>query len=418
MSRNSYKKMIVLAAAVVLISAGFARADKLSLQGKISKEVRIQLSDVTIAEALEKIGQKAGVKIVLSDEAVWKLPYGKATRMAVALQGPFAESLDEMLDTFFMRYAVGEEEITIYPRQELEHILGRPTAKQLELLRDIYTAPIGVYYFGQEQRSINEAIGRPILISPMSVLGQIDNLFRQLVGQESITTRQPRTRSSRVTVKERQAPEPNEAEPIELPTPVTLAQLLRQVEADRASAQETRWYISGMDFPGHTPEICVVDFSELRSLQRKQKIDVSYENERADKILRDLANRGKYELYINPNVSLEKNIISMSMENVTPVEAIKNICDMTGLIYSYDNYYIKIEGFRKKDSEQVKSTPSRRKESGDYIGKISVPMDGGKYFVEFMLRESDLTDELRKLRAEKMTEVLGEAPKQTAKPEK
>lgn len=34
-------------------------------------------------------------------------------------------------------------------------------------------------------------------------------------------------------------------------------------------------------------------------------------------------------------------------------------------------------------------------------------MDGGNYYVEFMLRESDLTEELKKLRAEKMQEILG-----------
>jgi len=33
-------------------------------------------------------------------------------------------------------------------------------------------------------------------------------------------------------------------------------------------------------------------------------------------------------------------------------------------------------------------------------------MDGGKYFIEFMLRESDLTEELKKLREEKIREIL------------
>jgi hypothetical protein len=37
-------------------------------------------------------------------------------------------------------------------------------------------------------------------------------------------------------------------------------------------------------------------------------------------------------------------------------------------------------------------------------------MDGGKYFLEFMLRESDLTEELKKLRTEKMKEILGDIP--------
>jgi hypothetical protein len=52
--------------------------------------------------------------------------------------------------------------------------------------------------------------------------------------------------------------------------------------------------------------------------------------------------------------------------------------------------------------------------SGEYVGKISIPMDGGRYFIEFMLRESDLTDELRQLRAERIKAIL--EPKPTAEP--
>ena len=51
-------------------------------------------------------------------------------------------------------------------------------------------------------------------------------------------------------------------------------------------------------------------------------------------------------------------------------------------------------------------------DSHDYVGKISIPMDGGKYYIEFMLRESDLTDKLKKLREEKIKEVLGKTPQQ------
>ncbi len=137
MNTKRFRKMVVLAVALVCISAGYVRADKLGLQEKLSKDVKIQLKDVTIAEALEKIGEKAGVTLVLSDEAAWKLPQGAATRLSVVLSGPLAESMTEMLNAFFMRYAVGHEEITIYPRPELEHILGRPTVGQLEVLKAI-----------------------------------------------------------------------------------------------------------------------------------------------------------------------------------------------------------------------------------------------------------------------------------------
>jgi len=36
-------------------------------------------------------------------------------------------------------------------------------------------------------------------------------------------------------------------------------------------------------------------------------------------------------------------------------------------------------------------------------------MDGGKYHIEFMLRESDLTEELKRLKMEKMREILGQS---------
>lgn len=45
---------------------------------------------------------------------------------------------------------------------------------------------------------------------------------------------------------------------------------------------------------------------------------------------------------------------------------------------------------------------------GNYVGKISIPMDGGRYFLEFMLRESDLPEELQKLRRQAIADVLAE----------
>ena len=56
MSAKSFRKMVVLAVVVIVVSAGYARADKPALQEKLSKDVKIQLKDVTIVEALEKIG--------------------------------------------------------------------------------------------------------------------------------------------------------------------------------------------------------------------------------------------------------------------------------------------------------------------------------------------------------------------------
>ena len=56
-------------------------------------------------------------------------------------------------------------------------------------------------------------------------------------------------------------------------------------------------------------------------------------------------------------------------------------------------------------SEKPKSAGSS---GGGYVGKISIPMVEGesKYYIEFMLRESDLTETLRKLREDKIKEIF------------
>jgi len=111
------------------------------------------------------------------------------------------------------------------------------------------------------------------------------------------------------------------------------------------------------------------------------------------------------------------------MQNTKLGQALRNVVSMVNgeiRIDTGDNI-IRIAGpiHEKKRPAPIATRMSRRpSESGkitrareDYVGKISIPMDGGKYYIEFMLRESDLTEELRKLRDEKMEQILGQPPK-------
>jgi hypothetical protein len=402
MNAKSLTKIVVLVVVSIGVCADFAWADKQQLQEKLSKDISIKLNNVTIAEALNKIGQKAELKIVLSDEAIWKLPYGDATRLSVTLGGPLADSMTEMLNAFFMRYAVGDDEITIYPRPELEHILGRPTAKQLELLKAIYTKTIKVYYLDEVQRTINAAIGQEILISPIEVQTQLNNFLLQLVGlvgKEGMFDKVVASGGRIVNLLRKRKLEPNEPTEYQLPTPVTLVQLLNQVYVDyNRGPTYTRWYISGMDFPGQTPEVHVVSSYEFTSLRLNQKIDISYKDETLGKIFQDLASRVGMDLVVAPGYNLYEHKLSASIQNVEIKQAILSIALMSGIECGIsEDGRIKLKG-ESKDSDKAISE--------GYVGKISIPMDGGKYYIEFMLRESDLTEELKKLRADKMKEIL------------
>jgi len=384
MRTKIFVRTALIVSALVFVPADLARADKPDLQARLSKSVKIELNDVTIAEALDKIGKKAGVKLVLSNEAAWKLPYGEATRLSVALDGPLAESLAEMLNIFFMRYVVGDGEITIHPRQELEHILGRPTAKQLELLRRIYTRPIRRYIHGAPERTINIVLDQEILISPIKKSSYFSTILSEL-RLDSV--------------------EPQAGEQFELATAITLVQLLAQVGP--------RWYISEMDFPNQIPEIRIVSTNEFLEAKLNQVVDISFHDERADTIIQRLANWTGMELFISKReTSWLEETITVEMQNVKLRQAIRNVVSTVdgGIsIYNDRKKGIYVDGpvhSRIPSSARRGTRPTKVKASeaggGDYVGKISIPMDGGKYFIEFMLRERDLTDELKALRAEKM----------------
>jgi hypothetical protein len=374
MNAQNLAKKLVVGIALVSFFTAYVWADKLQLQTGLGKDIKIQLRDVTIAEALEKIGQEAGVKFVLSDEAAWKLPQGEATRLSVMMQGPLADSMTEMLNAFFMRYAVGDEEITIYPRLELEHILGRPTAKQLELLRTIYTTTIDEYIHDNEPETIGRFLGEEVLLLPVEAYRKLRRPLAHLTAGEGFTR----------------------GHSYNLSTPVTLAQLLQSVTAT--------WYLSGMNFPNKIAEIRVVSEREFRDASLDQMVDVSFMDQTGSVVLGKLAKWAGMELVVrkeDPAWLREK--VSVHMQNTKLRQALRNVVSTLGgeVTISVEHNEIRIKGPIAADR------PAEETRSGsEYVGKISIPMEGGAYYIEFMLREKDLTDELKKLWQEKMKDIL------------
>ncbi len=374
MKAISLRKMVI-AIVIVGIGAGYARADKLQLQARLSKEVEFEFKDVTIAQALKKIGETAEVKIVLSDEAVWKLPYGEATRLSVSLNGSLSDSLTEMLNAFFMRYAVGNEEITIYPRAELEHIIGRPNAKQLELLKKIYSMKMSfdARFSAENVLSLIREAFEGISFLPYDVPQRMSEIFKMMSTDKGIA-------------------------------PVSFAVFLEQV-GDKYKTP--RWYLSGMNFPDQAPVIRMVNEVMFREAKLNQVVDISFKDETTDVIIQRLAGWTGMELFVNKKYpSWLEEEIAVNMQNVKLGQALRNIVSSVDgeVIIDFRRNYIEIRG--PEPSASLGLGAAKTSGGEGYVGKISIPMDGGKYFIEFMLRESDLTEELKKLREEKIREIL------------
>jgi len=380
MSAKNVGKVTPLAVAVVCVVIGYVRADKAQLLEKLNAHVEIQLKGVTIVEALDEIGQKAGLKLALSDEAVWKLPYGEATRLSVTLQGPLADGMTEMLNPFFMRYAVGQDEITIYPRRELEHVIGRPSTKQLELLTKMYSGRIEVASGVSREmvvRLIKEAYGA-ISFFPYDVPERAHAILQTSAGDKGSL-------------------------------PVTLPVLLEQVGS---TLSRPCWYLSQPDSLNPVPVIRLVTERDFREAKLDQVVDISFKDERADVILQRLAGWAGMELIVRARVPswLDRKIV-VNVQNTTLRQALRNIVTaVNGEGISFNTSANRIEILGPIQPPKEEAAPGTAKSSGGaadgYVGKISIPMEGGKYFLEFMLREGDLTGELKKLRDETIKDIL------------
>jgi hypothetical protein len=415
MSGKSFTKMVVVAVALICIFAGFAEADQRQLQQKLSRDIKIKLDDVTIVEALDKIGESVGVKIVLSSEAEWRLPYGENTRLSVILEGPLADGLTEMLNAFFMRYAVGAEVITVYPRPELDHVIGRPGMRQLELLRAVYTRPIRTYTVDRLQESITNALGQEVSIWPVAWHRNLNMVLRKLAGERTVKIEDKE--GSRVirTDYVDEIPGAVSGDKVTLPVAVSLAQIL----SDTVATSNEDWCIPVGGSLGTPLEIRIAEDDDIGALKRGQLIDVRYENESALDILYVLADIADIEFMVGKDFDFDGDQLSVSMQNVTIQVAMERIAQMADFLYEAENDEMIVLAHRKPAPPKkpivtatrrpTVATPKTAARPGGegYVGKISIPMDDGKYFIEFMLRENDLTEELRKLRAEKMAAILG-----------
>jgi hypothetical protein len=376
---------VIIAILVIGIWTAYVRADRQELLDKLSrKQAEFEFKDVVIADVLDNIRSELGVEIILSDEAQWKLPNGRATRLSATLKGSLADCLTEMLNAFFMRYAVSDEQITIYPRAELEHILGRPSTKQLELLRKIYSMKMSfdAKFHPENALSLIREAFEGVSFLPYDMPNRISEVFKTMSTDKGIA-------------------------------PVSLAVVLEQV-GDRIGI--SKWYISGMDFPDQSPVIKLVNDKEYREAVLDQVVDISFEGGRADRadvILQRLAGWTGMELVIEKEEPswLEEAIV-VNMQNIKLRQALRNIVSSVDgeIEINVEDNVIEIYGpMGALTSEPVSAEPKSAGSSGEgYVGKISIPMGEGenKYFIEFMLRERDLTEELRKLRENKIKEIL------------
>jgi hypothetical protein len=283
----------------------------------------------------------------------------------------------------------------------------------LKLLKNIYTNQMSV---SGEVRSpsfsqalINQLAGEPVALLPLNEFQNAVNVIALLAERGSSLRKETSSTAPK--------------------TAVTLAAILEET-VDRRTSRV--WYLAGPQFPGQPAEIHIVQRFDYSKALLGQIVDVSLENEEGLAVLRKLTTLANFDLEIvgegQPwtDGSWLHRRISLDALNVTVREALNRITVALGGqvgTVNYERASYEVVGPRAQpegglfqtpagSNAQAESPVSTASSDDEYVGKISIHMGEGanRYFIEFMLRERDLPEGLRKLRAEKIREIFASFP--------
>jgi hypothetical protein len=191
---------------------------------------------------------------------------------------------------------------------------------------------------------------------------------------------------------------------------------------EQSSARQKTWYIQGPGFSRPVAEIWIVPREQFWRAHLDQIVDVSFQNETGQAVLESLVARGDLavQFHSGPVAEALARTMMLEVQNARLSDVLGRALSALGIAWNVRTSEGTLEltvpakpAAPKPETPQA--TASESPAGGGYVGKISIPMDGGRYFIEFMLRESDLTDELRQMRQEKLRQILTELTKATPK---
>ncbi|MFW6065507.1 MAG: hypothetical protein ACOC9S_01675 [Planctomycetota bacterium] len=324
------------------------------VQQALDKPVNLEISDAPITEVAEQLGAMTGVKFVLDDRVIERLPYGRQSPMSVTLRDiTLREALTPMLAPQALQWRVEQDVVRIVPAPALSRMGRRATYDELQLLGTLYA----------EKLSRAEELE-----------DGLDEL-RELSGNDNLElSLKPDTGRSEV-LREANA---------ELPA--TGAEWLEAV----CEPHDWTWYVSG-------DRIMVIEQTEQIRRQLGRQVSLRYQDAELVAVLLELARKADVHLSIDPDTfnylpAETRESFNLIMSDATISQALEVIAGVTGLAFETTN-----EGLQVSASEELKQrvqepSPPRR-ERPSFLVRLSVPGPEG-LTIDVFMRADDLPEEV------------------------
>lgn len=314
----------------------------------------LQLESQTLAAVLETLSKRAGVRFDIDDDTYATLPWGRDTRLAtLKLSGAsLRAALDEILKPLGFVYSIGENSVRIVPSDALARINRRATWDDLHYLQMLNSTPC-------TQQNLAKIKFQYRITTKTNAPQLLGNQFKR-AGDG------------------------------------TIAQILDV--ATRALGWT--W------FPDQD-HVVILSAQAHIAHNLARTVTARYNQMGLAHILLDLADKADVPIFLEPGLMLKlppntANNYTLLLQQTTVRDALELICAETGLAYQ-----ILRDGISISLAPDAKGNAAGARNRGDpYVARIVVPAKNGNYNYEFLIRESELPQDVREYRGQMIDEMI------------
>ncbi|MEK6642375.1 MAG: STN domain-containing protein [Planctomycetota bacterium] len=352
----------------VLLCTAPAFAQPADLGAKLDAKLdTVAIHGMEIEAIFADLGKQAGVEIVLDEDAVECLPWGKQTRLSdVSITNASLRSaLSQILDALGLKFTIRENKLVVTAGEPLQRLRRRPTWDELKLLRQL-----------------NEKDYAPDSFAGLKIQYRITSK----VDAKSMLQRQ-----------------------LDLSGKGAVADMLETATA----SLNWVWFVEE-------------DHVVIRSMEAQianklsRQISVRYSNVPLSQILTELAEKADVLISFEPGMMMKlptstAQSYTLLLQSVSIRQAVELICAETGL-----KYEIRTEGIHMALSDAATADPAKvattatAPRTSPYAAKLSVPSADGGYTLEFLVRTDELPPDILEARGQMLQELIQKVRKEIA----
>ncbi|HEY1683410.1 MAG TPA: hypothetical protein VGG19_01490, partial [Tepidisphaeraceae bacterium] len=326
----------------------------------LDKPIQMQIN-TTLPQAIDQIGDKTGVRIVVQ-KAVWDLlPWGRDTNITAKIDNQtLRQALDAITRKLGLTFVLTDEAVELRPMPALRRLARRATVQELDDLDLLTSNPLGLT---TDHPRVTE------------LLSAIDQRLQQLKSSLAIDNRAGQIFT------------PDEIVPVARNS--TIAEALESL----ATSTRATWYPWGKD-------IVIISKEDQVRDQLNKTITIRYNGVDLSQVLIELSQRAGVPFDVQPGsiqqINPEFRSIKLFLDDATIKQALDAISGFTGLAYSVNENGVYFWN-NSTASASTTNTPARDPVIGIY------QLDNG---LQVLIPQSEVPNDMREYLKQKTQEEL------------